>query len=86
MSVHLVGSLTDGKSSGLGGGGIGIAPINGEMLELARPETRVGVRAQPARSSWGVVDVILGVLMLPFGIWMLVIEGMVRGVAAFGRR
>jgi hypothetical protein len=34
---------------------------------------------------WGIVDVLLGVLMLPFGIWLLVIEGMVRAVAAFRR-
>jgi hypothetical protein len=56
------------------------------MLDVARSETRVRVRAQPRRFGWGIVDVILGVLMLPFGIWMLAIEGMVRAVAAFGRR
>ena len=66
--------------------GIGIAAAGIEMLDVARSETRVQMRAQPRRSSWGIVDVILGVLMLPFGVWMLAIEGMVRTVAAVGRR
>ena len=56
------------------------------MLEVVRPETRTTARSQPQRFSWGMVDVILGVLMLPFGIWTLAIEGMVRAVAAFGKR
>ncbi len=68
------------------GGGIGIAAGGIEMLDVARSETRVRVRTQPRRFGWGIVDVILGVLMLPFGIWMLAIEGMVRAVAALGRR
>jgi hypothetical protein len=56
------------------------------MLELARPETRVhGSTTQ--RFTWGIVDVILAVLMLPFGIAVFVIECMVSAVvAAFSDR
>ena len=56
------------------------------MLEVARPESRTLARPQPHHVRWGIVDVILGVLMLPFGIWMFAIEGMVRAVAALGKR
>ena len=52
------------------------------MLELARPEARAHARSHPAKFSWGIVDVILAILMLPFGIWMLVIDRLVAGVAA----
>ena len=52
------------------------------MLDAARTETRITARVQRRTFRWGIVDVLLGVLMLPFGIWMLVIEGMVRLVAA----
>jgi hypothetical protein len=52
------------------------------MLELARPEARSHVRSRPLRFTWGIVDTILGVVMLPFGIWMLVIEGLVKVVSA----
>jgi hypothetical protein len=56
------------------------------MLELARPEARSQVRSQPQRVTWGIVDAILGVVMLPFGIWMFVIERLTRGAAwLFGR-
>jgi hypothetical protein len=51
------------------------------MLEIARPETRAEVRAEPRRATWGIVDVILAVVMLPFAIWMLVIDRMVAGIA-----
>ncbi|MBV8714491.1 MAG: hypothetical protein JO020_28365 [Chloroflexi bacterium] len=47
------------------------------MLEIARPETRTAVRAHPQRYSWGIVDVILAVVMLPFAIWMWLIDRMV---------
>jgi hypothetical protein len=56
------------------------------MLDVARQKTRTTARAHPQPFSWGIVDVVLGVLMLPFGIWLLVIEGMVRAVAASGKR
>jgi hypothetical protein len=56
------------------------------MLEVAHSETRTKARSHSQRFSWGIVDVILGVLMLPFGIWMLAIEGMVRAVATVGKR
>ena len=51
------------------------------MLELARPEARVHVRSHPARLSWGIVDGILGALMLPFGIGFLLIEVMVASIS-----
>jgi hypothetical protein len=56
------------------------------MLEVARPEVRTEARSHPNRSGWGIVDLILAVLMLPFGIWMLMIEKMVAVVAGLGRR
>jgi hypothetical protein len=48
------------------------------MLNAARPETRIHTRSHPRKFTWGIVDVILGLVMLPFGIWMLVIEGLVN--------
>ena len=51
------------------------------MLELARPEARTHIRSHPARLSWGIVDGILGLLMLPFGIGFLAIELMVRSIS-----
>jgi hypothetical protein len=52
------------------------------MLETARPRTRAtsASRSPSRRFTWGIVDVILGVVMLPFGIWMLLIQGMVNGI------
>jgi hypothetical protein len=52
------------------------------MRELAQPEARGYVRSQSERFTWGIVDVVLGLIMLPFGIWMLAIEGMVDAIAA----
>ena len=54
------------------------------MLEVARPEARTRAHAHPERFTWGIVDVILALIMLPFGVWMFVIERMVRAVAAAG--
>ena len=51
------------------------------MLELARPEARARPLSHPERFSWGIVDLILGVVMLPFGIWLAIIEAMVSGVS-----
>jgi hypothetical protein len=51
------------------------------MLELARPELRVHAAA-PQRFTWGIVDVILAVLMLPFGMAMFSIESLVGAVTA----
>jgi hypothetical protein len=57
------------------------------MLEVARnAEARAKARPYPRDYRWGIVDVILAVLMLPFGIWMFAIEKMVGAVAAFGKR
>ena len=49
------------------------------MLDVVRPETRVYERSHPARWQWGIVDGILGFIMLPFGVWLLLIEGLVNG-------
>ena len=50
----------------------------GTMLEAVR--TREAVRThEPA--SWGIVDAILAVIMLPFGIWMWLIDRAVAGIA-----
>jgi hypothetical protein len=54
------------------------------MLEVARPEARARAHAQPERVTWGIVDAILALVMLPFGVWMFVIERMVRALAALG--
>jgi hypothetical protein len=51
------------------------------MLELARPETRIAVRAHPRRFTWGIVDVILALVMLPFAVWVWVIDRMVWAIA-----
>ena len=47
------------------------------MLDVARPETRVRTGTQP-RLGWGIVDGILGFIMLPFGIWLFAIEALVN--------
>jgi hypothetical protein len=52
------------------------------MLELARPEARARTRSDPHRATWGPVDVILAILMLPFGIWMFIIDRMVAAISA----
>jgi len=65
-------------------GGIGSARVAREMLDV-RSQTQVRGRAHAHDYRWGIVDVLLGVLMLPFGIWLMVIEGMVRAVAASRR-
>jgi len=51
------------------------------MLEIARPETRNAVQSQPQRLAWGVVDAILAATMLPFALWMGIVDGMVWGIA-----
>ena len=52
-----------------------------DMLEIARPETRSAVRAQPRQFTWGIVDVILAVVILPFAIWVWIIDRMVWAIA-----
>jgi hypothetical protein len=54
------------------------------MLDV-RTQTRAAARPAERSYRWGIVDALLGVLMLPFGIWLLVIEGMVRAVSAARR-
>jgi len=51
------------------------------MLEIARPETRTAVHSQPERLAWGIVDAILALVMLPFAVWMGIINAMVWAVA-----
>lgn len=51
------------------------------MLELAKPETRSAARTHPEKFTWGIVDIILGLVMLPFGVWMFLIEAIVHGAA-----
>ena len=52
------------------------------MLETARPDTRPAVRAHPRQYSWGIVDAILAVIMLPFAVWMWIIDRMVWLIAS----
>jgi hypothetical protein len=54
------------------------------MLDV-RSQTRATAKPQERSFRWGIIDVLLALLMLPFGIWLMVIEGMVRAVAAFRR-
>jgi hypothetical protein len=51
------------------------------MLDVAQPKTRARAKSQARTDSWGIVDGILALVMLPFGIWMLVIEGLVDLIA-----
>ena len=51
------------------------------MLEIARPEVRTQVRSKPASYRWGVVDVILALILLPFGVWFLLIDRTVAVIA-----
>jgi hypothetical protein len=51
------------------------------MLEAVQPEARARTRSHPLKLTWGIVDTILGIIMLPFAIWMIVIEGLVNGAA-----
>jgi hypothetical protein len=51
------------------------------VLEIARPEARSRSRSQSRRVSWGIVDAILGLVLLPFGIWVFAIDRMVAGAA-----
>jgi hypothetical protein len=52
------------------------------MLEIARPETRAAVRSHPQKLAWGIVDAILALVMLPFAIWMWLIDRMVWAIAS----
>jgi hypothetical protein len=51
------------------------------MLEIARPETSTQVRSRPNAYHWGIVDVILALILLPFGIWFLLIDRTVAVIA-----
>ncbi len=57
-----------------------------DMLEIARPEARTQGHARSERLAWGIVDVFLGIVMLPFGIWIWLIERMVLAISALQRR
>jgi hypothetical protein len=56
------------------------------MLEVARPEARGRTRSHPQRFTWGIVDVILAIIMLPFGVWVLLIDRMVAGISSIFSR
>jgi hypothetical protein len=56
------------------------------MLEIARPEVRGDVRAEPRRYGWGIVDVILALVMLPFAVWVWIIDRMVWAIAHIQRQ
>jgi cell division protein FtsB len=56
------------------------------MLEIARPEIRSEVRAHPQRYNWGIVDVILAVILLPFAVWVWLIDRMVWAIAKLQRQ
>lgn len=51
------------------------------MLEIARPEARAQVQARPHDYTWGIVDVILALILLPFGIWFFLIDRTVAVIA-----
>jgi hypothetical protein len=51
------------------------------MLQIARPETRSTVRAHPRQFAWGPVDVILAIVLLPFAVWVWLIDRMVWAIA-----
>ena len=63
-----------------GYGGIGLAAVR-SMIEYARPQVRAR-SAHSERFNWGLVDIILAVLMLPFGLAALLIERLVWAVTA----
>jgi hypothetical protein len=52
------------------------------MLEIARPETRLQAGTRAGRPAWGIVDVILALVLLPFAIGMWIIDRMVWVIAA----
>lgn len=56
------------------------------MLELARPETRTRAATHPQKLAWGIVDAILALIMLPFAIWMWIIDRMVWAIASLQGR
>ncbi len=51
------------------------------MLEIARPEVRAQVRSRPSSYHWGIVDVILALVLLPFAVWFLLIDRTVAVIA-----
>jgi hypothetical protein len=54
--------------------------------EIARPERRARTQSQPSRMTWGIVDVLLALVLLPFVIWVLAIDRMVAAVARLFNR
>jgi hypothetical protein len=51
------------------------------MLEIARPEARNAARVEPRRYTWGIVDVILALVLVPFAVWVWLIDRMVWAIA-----
>ena len=56
------------------------------MLEIARPEARAQAQSHTRRVTWGIVDFILAVVLLPFAIWMWIIDRMVWAIAQLAGR
>ena len=48
----------------------------------AATQARAGAGTRETAISWGIVDAILAVIMLPFGVWMWAIDRSVAGIAA----
>jgi hypothetical protein len=49
------------------------------MLESTRTAARA--RARERQTGWGIVDAILALVLLPFGLWVLVIDRLVTSIA-----
>jgi hypothetical protein len=73
--------LSIAASLASGGHGMASAASTDAMLEIARPEVRAQVRSRPADYRWGIVDVILALILLPFGVWFLLIDRTVAVIA-----
>jgi hypothetical protein len=54
------------------------------MLELTRPTTppRSRTRPQPRSLAWRILNIVLGIIMLPFGLAMWLIESMVLAISS----
>jgi hypothetical protein len=51
------------------------------MLEITRTAARTRAGHPRHEATWGIVDAILALALLPFGIWVLVIDRMVTSIA-----
>jgi len=51
------------------------------MLEITRATARARAGHPGPQATWGIVDAILALALLPFGFWVLVIDRMVTSIA-----